>query len=80
MQVSTNTIEGQMTYLHTKKNKKQLNGKVKTIYPLAYKYPLEYNYKLTDLKHYQPGPSCSKLTMSLVNDSLKFTLSDTQIR
>ena len=28
---------------------------------------------------YTPGPSCSKLTMSLVNDSLKFTLSDTQI-
>ena len=27
----------------------------------------------------QPGPSCSKLTMSLVNDSLKFTSSDTQI-
>ena len=26
-----------------------------------------------------PGPSCSKLTMSLVNDSLKFTSSDTQI-
>ena len=26
------------------------------------------------------GPSCSKLTMSLVNDSLKFTSSDTQIR
>ena len=25
------------------------------------------------------GPSCSKLTMSLVNDSLKFTSSDTQI-
>ena len=25
------------------------------------------------------GPSCSKLTMSLINDSLKFTLSDTQI-
>ena len=25
------------------------------------------------------GPSCSKLTTSLVNDSLKFTLSDTQI-
>ena len=24
------------------------------------------------------GPSCSKLTMSLVNDSLKFTLSNTQ--
>ena len=24
------------------------------------------------------GPSCSKLTMSLVNDSLKFTSSDTQ--
>ena len=28
---------------------------------------------------YKSGPSCSKLTMSLVNDSLKFTLSDTQI-
>ena len=25
------------------------------------------------------GPSCSKLTMSLVNDSLKFTSSHTQI-
>ena len=25
------------------------------------------------------GPSCSKLTMSLVNNSLKFTSSDTQI-
>ena len=28
---------------------------------------------------YNTGPSCSKLTMSLVNDSLKFTSSDTQI-
>ena len=28
---------------------------------------------------WHPGPSCSKLTMSLVNDSLKFTSSDTQI-
>ena len=28
---------------------------------------------------YRPGPSCSKLTMSLVNDWLKFTSSDTQI-
>ena len=26
-----------------------------------------------------PGPSCSKLTMSLVNDSLKFRSSDTCI-
>ena len=26
-----------------------------------------------------PGPSCSKLTTSLVNDSLKFTSSDMQI-
>ena len=25
------------------------------------------------------GPNCSKLTMSLVNDSLKFASSDTQI-
>ena len=28
---------------------------------------------------YRSGPSCSKLTTSFVNDSLKFTLSDTQI-
>ena len=28
---------------------------------------------------YMSGPSCSKLTMSLVNDSLKFTSSDMQI-
>ena len=27
----------------------------------------------------QSGPSCSKLTTSLVNDSLKFTSSDTQV-
>ena len=26
-----------------------------------------------------PGPSCSKLMMSLVNDSLKFSSSDMQI-
>ena len=32
-----------------------------------------------DKNSYCPGPSCSKLTMSLVNDSLKFTLSDMQI-
>ena len=30
-------------------------------------------------KNKQPGPSCSKLTMSLVNNLLKFTSSDTQI-
>ena len=28
---------------------------------------------------YIPGPSCSKLTTSLVNDSLKFISSDMQI-
>ena len=28
---------------------------------------------------YKAGPSCSKLTMSLVNDSLKFKSSDMQI-
>ena len=28
---------------------------------------------------YLTGPSCSKLTTSLVNDSLNFTSSDTQI-
>ena len=34
---------------------------------------LKYSFKK------QSGPSCSKLTMSLVNDLLKFTSSDTQI-
>ena len=29
--------------------------------------------------YYSPGPSCSKLTTSLVNDSLKCTSSDMQI-
>ena len=29
--------------------------------------------------HERTGPSCSKLTTSLVNDSLKFTSSNTQI-
>ena len=31
------------------------------------------------VRHCKTGPSCSKLMMSLVNDSLKFTSSDTQI-
>ena len=32
-----------------------------------------------DSRGYELGPSCSKLTTSLVNDSLKFTSSDTRI-
>ena len=37
-------------------------------------------YDSTPVMHISnTGPSCSKLTMSLVNDSLKFTSSDTQI-
>ena len=36
------------------------------------------NWWMSD-KYCRPGPSCSKLMMSLVNDSLKFTSSDTQI-
>ena len=35
--------------------------------------------QLLSFEQLGPGPSCSKLTTSLVNDSLKFTLSDTQI-
>ena len=35
--------------------------------------------ELSDSANAQAGPSCSKLTTSLVNDSLKFTLSNTQI-
>ena len=40
-------------------------------------YYLEYWIK--QVKTWKPGPICSKLTMSLVNDSLKFTSSDTQM-
>ena len=35
--------------------------------------------KTENFKIKNSGPSCSKLTTSLVNDSLKFTSSDTQI-
>ena len=53
-------------------------------------YPTGGSYTLGDdflfhwliepiLASWKTGPSCSKLTTSLVNDSLKFTSSDTQI-
>ena len=38
-----------------------------------------YNVMHYSLLCFNPGLSCSKLTMSLVNDSLKFASSDTQI-
>ena len=34
------------------------------------------NFRVNRIGIHTPGPSCSKLTTSLVNDSLKFTLSD----
>ena len=34
---------------------------------------------ITEVCKFTSGPSCSKLTMSLANDSLKFTSSGTQI-
>ena len=37
-------------------------------------------YILPSVCSYTSGPGCSKLTTSLVNNSLKFTSSDTQIR
>ena len=41
---------------------------------------LTNTYIQTDmLEQTTGGPSCSKLTMSLVNDSLKFTLSDAKL-
>ena len=39
-------------------------------------FPIIRSMEYTDR---QAGPSCSKLTMSLVNDSLKFASSDMQI-
>ena len=41
---------------------------------------LSTNFKCREIQTLRiPGPSCSKLTTSLVKDSLKFTSSDTQI-
>ena len=41
--------------------------------------PLQGSWLTQHMADLTPGPSCSKLTMSLVNDSLKFTSSDTLI-
>ena len=48
---------------------------------IQFKRPIEFKAKSPHehsqcFDYYIPGPSCSKLTTSLVNDSLKFTLSD----
>ena len=42
-------------------------------------FSLYYALSSAEIFTQHSGPSCSKLTMSLVNDSLKFTSSDTQI-
>ena len=42
-------------------------------------YGFHFSQGLVYRWSWKSGPSCSKLTMSLVNDSLKFTSSDTQI-
>ena len=34
--------------------------------------PLTFSFDEVDLRIYQPGPSCSKLTMLLIEVSLKF--------
>ena len=65
------------THLFSLRNKKN--------YPkLITKYPSLTNISSADRSKgkqqcQRSGPSCSKLTMSLVNDSLKFTWSDMQI-
>ena len=41
-------------------------------------YPIHRSHAVEEFKQ-TSGPSCSKLTMLLVNDSLKFTSNDTQI-
>ena len=43
------------------------------------KFEMHLKHDTMSCSTLQPRPSCSKLTMSLVNDSLKFTSSDTQI-
>ena len=39
----------------------------------------QFNRQQYEILSKHTGPSCSKLTMSLVKDSLKFTSGDTQI-
>ena len=61
------------THLKEEKSKKILPLELKTGKP---SYSVEHKGQVCS--HYS-GPSFSKLTMLLVNDSLTFTLSDTQI-
>ena len=59
---------------------KYLSNDVKR--PIFIKYNSTFHIRFETsavLKFQRSGPSCSKLTTSLVNDSLKFTSSDTQI-
>ena len=46
---------------------------------VCHNYIVDMNYISQSYFSPLPGPSCSKLTTLLVNDSLKFTSSDTQI-
>ena len=62
------------------------NGQISSIFDcyLPLTCPYFHSWMITvNINGFSPlwrsGPSCSKLRMSLVNDSLKFTLSDTQI-
>ena len=57
--------------------KQSLTPTIKMTTPFLQSDPFKYNKK--NHVTYRAGPSCSKLTTSLVNDSLKFTSSDTQI-
>ena len=66
------TIEQQNLYLHGK------TRKITILYFLVEK-KLKKHLQGRLLNWWTSGPSCSKLTTSLVNDSLKFTLRDTQI-
>ena len=74
------------TYLKEKQNKEAGLSFRETDSVLQYLHKiLGYKISLPNLSYNlnndnQSGPSCSKLTTSLFNDSLKFTSSDTQIR
>ena len=67
-----------------RKNKKEKNSKCRLLKSLSSMQSVKVRFG-SDRRQYAcdvlktSGPSCSKLTMSLVNDSLKFKSSDTQI-
>ena len=66
-------------YINKKKTKKTTESTCDEFDPEFKSSYEEQSKTLIEQSYNESGPSCSKLTMSLANDSLKFTSTDTQI-